>query len=230
MVTAGFHCILSCTMKCAIILAFLCVSPCFSQTFKGNALGMPLEGFKQANKGQQVWINTGDPTKRANKKLSRLEDTPLCTDTVDGFPGVENVLSRAPGEVVCNVSPAAFNPSAKMVGDMDMREILYRFYGNKLYGVNLSFRPAQFSGMLLAFTDKFGTPTETSRIDCQNGFGARWTGESVQWKISSSVSAILYEGCSNGPGQNAFDGFSSGGITDSSLAPPQVTQKRIAAF
>jgi hypothetical protein len=217
-------------MKRALILAFLCVSPCFSQTFKGNALGMPLEEFKQANKGQQVWINTGDPTKRTNKKLSRLVDTPLCTDTIDGFPGTQSVPHRSPGEVVCNVSPAAFNLPAKMIGRMDMREILYHFYGGKLYEVSLSFRAIQFEGMRSEFSTKFGPPSEVSKIECQNGFGARWTGDFVSWKIAPTVTASLYEGCSNGPGQNAEDGFSNGSLQDSSLQPMQTTAQRAADF
>jgi hypothetical protein len=214
-------------MKSALLFVFLSASAVLAQTFKGNAIGMPLEAFKQANKGQQVWINTGDPNKRANKKLSKLVDTPLCTDTVDGFSGTENVLNRSPGEVICNVSPGSFNPAAKKVGDMDMREILYRFYVGKLYEVSLSFRSVQFEGMRAAFTGKFGPPSAVSKIECQNGFGARWNGQAVNWQVSTSVIATLYEGCSNGPGQDSYNGFSSGSINDSSLQPPVLAKKSV---
>lgn len=216
-----------------LVLSFL-VSPALTaqnvRTFKGNRLGMSLDEFKRNNIGQKVWINTGDPSKRRNKKLDYAVDTPLCTDTFAVFPGVENVVDRHPGEVICNISPGAMNPAAKMIGDMAMKQIIYRFYAGKLYQIDLSFGAMQFTGVRSAFNGKFGQESNIAKVDCQNGFGARWTGDSVQWQVSPTVAAIVYEGCSNGPGQNSFDGFSNGSISDSSLAPPQAQQKTAALF
>jgi hypothetical protein len=212
-------------MKRVLIVVLLCASPCVAQTFKGNTIGMSLEEFKQSNKGQQIHINTGDPSKRVDKKLSQKVDTPLCTDTFDGFEGTEKGAYRLPGEIICNVSPGAFNSAAKTIDGMQMRQVLYHFYDGKLYRISLSFSTIQFSGVRSAFISKFGEPTHIADTGCQNAFGARWTAESVNWQISPTVTATLVEGCGNGPGQNAFDDVSGGGIDDSSIAPPHPTQK-----
>lgn len=222
-------------MKLAALLVLsLLISPALTaqeaRTFKGNRLGMSLEEFKQNNVGQKVWINTGDPSKRHNKKLDQAVDTPLCTDTFAVFPGVENVVDRHQGEVICNISPGAMNPAAKMIGNMAMNQIIYRFYADKLYQIDLSFSPIQFLGVRSAFDAKFGQESDVAKIGCQNGYGARWSGDSVQWQVSPTVAAIVYEGCDNGPGQDQFGGFSNGSISDPSLAPPSAPQKTAALF
>jgi hypothetical protein len=189
-------------------------------TFKGNSLGMSLEEFKQANRGQQVWINTGDPNKRQNKKLSRLVDTPLRTDTLDGFEGTAEVAPRKPGEVVCNISSGSFNPDAKVVAGTKMGQIIYRFYGGKLYEIQLQFAAVSFSGVKAAFISKYGPPTNTEQESFQNGFGARWSGEGVEWVIGKTMRVILVEGPGNGPGQDNLSETANATIADSSLAPP----------
>lgn len=185
---------------------------------------MSLQEFKQANKGHPVWINTGDPSRKLNKKLSRQVDTPLCTDTTDGFEG-SNTGYRRPGEVICNISPGIWNPDARVIGDIQLNQVLYRFYAGKLYSVSLTFATIKYLSVRSAFVAKFGPPSATAKVDCQNAFGARWTAESANWTIGPSKGVTLLEGCGNGPGQNAFDDISSGSITDSSLEPPRPTQR-----
>jgi hypothetical protein len=210
-------------MKVALFL-LLYTLPALSQTFKGNSIGMPLEEFKQANRGQKVYINTGDPAKRRNKKLDQAVDTPMCTDSLDGFDGA-NTGYRLPGEIICNISPGDRNPDAKLVAGISLNQVLYHFYGGRLYSVDISFSAISYLSMRNAFVSKFGSPSSTGRVDCQNGFGARWTGETVAWQIGQSAGASLVEGCGNGPGQNAFDAMSGGSISDSSMGPPRAVQK-----
>jgi hypothetical protein len=86
-------------LACVLLLTLPAMAQSFS--FKGNSLGMSLEEFQRANATATIWINTGDPHRRRDKKLSRQVPTPLCSDEYRIGPVLE------PGEVYCDASPGA---------------------------------------------------------------------------------------------------------------------------
>lgn len=128
---------------------------------------------------------------------------------------------------MCNPSPGAVNVEARVVAGDPVGSVLYHFYSGKLYEIDLRFAAVRYRVIKAAFQDKYGSPTERSESQFQNGFGAKWAGESLLWKVGTE-SLFLYEGPKNGPGQDGFDeiAFSMATFTDSALAPSPSPAKK----
>lgn len=189
-------------------------------SFKGNYLGMSLAEFKTKNAGHSVWVNTGKPNAFGgqNKKYSRELPTPLCTDVVRGFPGDDD-LSPIDGEVMCNVSPGAINPDARTILDgLRLEQVLYHFYRDRLYEINISFLDLQYRTMASVFSDRFGNNAKVETKTRENGFGATWSSESRTW-IDGTRIAFVVEGAGNGPAQNNLNPGSYASIIDTALEP-----------
>lgn len=171
-------------------------------TFKGNYLGMPLAEFKTKNVGESVFINTGKPkwNGRSDKKFTLEVPTPLCTDQYHGFPGDPG--NEAPNEILCNTSPGERNQGALQFAGTQAVSMFYRFYGGRLYEIEIHLTSHDYKDVKLAFIQKYGSPSSKDDKSYQNGFGARWTGEVVYWK-SGTQEVALSEGAGNGPGQDS---------------------------
>jgi len=192
-------------------------SPNEAFSFKGNPLGMALEDFKAKNPGK-TWVNTGDPNRRMNKKLTQLVDTPLCTDHVRGFEGDNLPLSGA--EVLCNASPAGTNAEGKILLGQQAAQVLYLFNSGKLYMIQVSILPRNFNLVTMALKQKYGEPVEGVPAGYQNGYGASWTGKELTWSRGSGR-ILASEGSGDGPAQDRSDPYNPSMIMflDSSLAP-----------
>ena len=170
--------------------------------FKGNYLGMPLLDFKLANNlGPSFWINSA-PRRwngKADAKYSKQVHLPLCTDDFSEFPGSE--IPRSGGEVLCNNAPFPNMTHGREILGEPVDHIYYRFYDGKLYSIQIFFSSRRYREITDAFRDKYGEPVVGS-LPYKNGYGATWTGETVQWKRGTAgITAI--EGSGNGPGQTA---------------------------
>jgi hypothetical protein len=166
-----------------------------------------------------VWINTGDPNKRQDKKKTMEVPTPFCTDTMHEFPGDDGDLE--PGEVLCNPAPAPVNHRYRTFAGIEALQIIYRFYRGKLYSINITIPAGDYQIVRSAFIQKYGSNFTAHSQGFQNAFGASWSGEVLSWQRNNQF-LVMVEGSGNGPGQNAFNGInvSSIGFTDSSLGPP----------
>ena len=189
--------------------------------FKGNELGMSLHNFKDQNATDKIWINTGKPNAfgRSSKKLSYEVKTPLCTDEIRGFPG--DVGTLAEGETLCNVSPGKANPDGLIVAGQPVMHVLYYFYNNRLYKIELYFTASHFASIAQAFVQKYGDPAIQRSRTFSNAYGARWTGQLLAWAADQQVIG-LDEGQANGPGQDSSDTShpSIGLFLDQSNLPP----------
>ena len=165
---------------------------------------MSLYDFKSQNATDKIWVNTGKPNAfgRPSKKYSFEVPTPLCTDQLRGFPG--DVVTLAEGEVFCNVSPGVANPDGLVVAGQRITRVLYYFYQNRLYKIELYLLASQFSPIKSAFNQKYGDATLHEAKTYKNGFGANWTGQVLGWKAGAEIIG-LEEGPANGPGQDASD-------------------------
>lgn len=188
-------------------------------SFKGNYLGESLREFKAANATAEVSVNTGKPKGmfgHPDKKLTTTVKTPLCTDQMRGFPGDPGQL--VPDEVACNVSPGEANPDGLVIGGNKARTVLYRFYKEKLYRIDISISDAFYPAVSQAFREKYGEPAKVLSHEYQNGYGARWNGEILAWKAGGQ-GIIMLEGPGNGPGQNRFMTQSTIMMGDTALEP-----------
>lgn len=194
-------------------------------SFKGNYLGMLLTDFKAANPGV-VWINTGDPNRRRDKKLDKDVATPLCTDTYRGFEFDSGPLES--GVVLCNASPGVANPEGKVIMGQKAIRVIYLFCASKLYRIEISVLPIDYDLVASGLREKYGEPDKVEYEHFQNGFGASWKGEELIWKNGSQRIATV-EGSGNGPGQDRFDSTKTSGIfmEDDSLAPPHTARLKV---
>lgn len=168
-------------------------------TFKSATLGMSLSNFQSANR-KDVWINTGDPLKRRDKKKSQMVSAPLCTNQYDVGMG-ERLRS---GEIGCLTSMEGFNVEARTVAGKEALYLRYFFFTERLYRITMGFYGYHFPTVLEAFMQKYGTPEKVTEEAFQNGYGARWTGEVVIWR-KGKQSITLKQGPTGGPGQDGFD-------------------------
>jgi hypothetical protein len=186
-------------------------------SFKGNKLGMTLEQFRSnpANVAS-IWINTGDPKKRLDKKKSQQVNTPLCSNQ---YAQIEDFPVVASGEIICITGTpphdvvernfqitkqGGINTQSLTVAGHDPEHVWYRFYREHLYAIEIGkFSPFEFADLLQAFEQKLGQPNRTSNEEYQNGFGAHWSGEVVIWQKGTQI-VSLKEGPGMGPGQNHF--------------------------
>jgi hypothetical protein len=197
-------------------------------SFKGNFLGMKLSAFKLQNPGS-IYINTGDPTKRVNKKLSRQVVTPLCTDTYQGFEGAPSVIPA--GEVYCDATPESTNPLGKVVMGSEAFWVHYWFYKETLFRIEFAVRAADYKIVSFGLESKFGKPTEVGSEKFQNAYGAAWTGETLTWH-DGSKSIYAFEGGGNGPAQDrmSLGNASMVSMVDSALGPSDQPHKPTVDF
>jgi hypothetical protein len=190
-----------------------------SYSFMGNKLGMSLDAFKAANSQDHFWVNTGDPSKRLNKKNTKILFTPACTDTIRGFPGDSGDLQ--PGEVLCNPAPTDLNTMYRQFAGITAVQVIYNFYSGKLYAIQIAVNAADYKVARDAFIAKYGAGFSRSSQDFENGFGARWDGEILLWR-SGGQAIEMKEGSANGPGQDSHDAAHPSVIAfvDSAFAPP----------
>jgi hypothetical protein len=195
-------------------------------SFKGNTLGMTLEQFRSnPTNVASIWINTGNPAKRLDKKKSQQVNTPLCSDQ---YAEIEDFPAAASGEIICltgtpgpyiagnkfsTTKQGGVNAQSIIVAGHDPEHVWYRFYGGHLYAIEIGkFAPLDFGDLLQAFEQKFGKPNQTTKEDYQNGFGAHWSGEVLIWQKGPQVIS-LKEGPGNGPGQDHFSRIDGPEIT-----------------
>jgi len=168
------------TLAC-LFVALVSAGSLFAQTdarfsFKGNVLGMPLDKFKEANAQGTAMVIVG------KKKQKIPMKTPICTDSVRGFPGDPRDLVG--DEVVCNASPGEVNPELREMQGIQLESVIYRFYKGLLYRIDISIPQNDFEGVRSAFTQKYGSSSAS------NG--------SLHW-LRDHETLVLTEGPTSGP-------------------------------
>jgi len=191
--------------------------------FKVAHLGMSLEEFKQATARGEVAVAVPGRFGPRSKKVP----SPVCTDTVRGFPG-DTGSQMKDGIVMCDPSIAGERnhqgEEYLMIGGSKANQIQYWFYEGKLYSINIEANHYAFATILDAFETKYGPDNRRSIDVFQNGLGGRWRGTNYFWDRGTQ-SISLVEGNGGGPLNNFLFQQSSAVIKDSSLAPPEAPKK-----
>jgi hypothetical protein len=191
-------------------------------TFKNNYFGMSLAKFKSANAGDQVFLQF-PKIKGQKKRAPQLFPTPICSDVV--LDVGKRVMDMLPNEMICDVSAQGANPDARMVAGAMMDQILYRFYGGRLYRIDIQFPASDFADVKDAFQEKYGEPSKIEPVIFENVFGASWTSHDLSWQHGTQL-VVLIEGPGNGPGQNQFSSeFPYAMLYDASYGPPRTPKK-----
>ncbi len=163
-----------------------------SYSFKGNALGMPLSDFKQANAtdADKFSVELGG-------KIYKKVSLPFCSDTV---PGLFTNLPE--GVVGCTPYPEALHmkdiPPSAMVMDIPLMSIHYLFYKDRLYKIEMVFMANFFSKVEQSFVDRYGSPKDVTKTLYTNALGARWNGSNVLWS-NGQQEIVMVEGAGGGP-------------------------------
>jgi hypothetical protein len=73
-----------------------------------------------------------------------------------------------------------------------------------------------------AFRLKYGEVTHTQAETFQNGYGAKWSGDVLNWQAGTQ-SIVVREGSGNGPGQDGLDMHTGASVIflDRALASPE---------
>lgn len=187
-------------------------------TFKNNYLGMTLEEFR-ANPYNiaAIYIDSGERKGFLKKPVSRQVNTPLCTDHY-GWQGL--TPKPTTGEIICMVGTQGFegapdagiasrpgvNGQALTVGGHEAEHVWYRFYGEKLYKIEIGqFFSGYFADVASAVRAKFGEPAEIMMEHFQNGYGAQFQAGVYVWHSGTQM-VTLREGSDAVTGQSTATG------------------------
>lgn len=191
--------------------------------FKVARLGMSLEEFKQATARGEVTVSVPGRFGPRSKKVP----SPVCTDTVRGFPG-DGFAQMPEGIVMCDPSVEGERnhqgDEYLMIGVSKANQIQYWFYQGKLYSIEIQANHSAFGTILDAFETKYGPDNRRSIDIFQNGLGGRWRGTNYFWDRGTQSISIV-EGNGGGPLNDFLFQPSTAVIKDPSLAPPEAPKK-----
>jgi hypothetical protein len=148
---------------------------------KGDRLGLPLEFFK--NKYYRVV--SGEVAPFCSDRRPQLENPFLAYKPYYSQAGIVCATIHFPFEEIAS-------KDAKItVAKVPVELFIYKFIDEKLYEMSFLLDHADFSTLQEAFTAKYGKPTASTTSVYTNGFGAKFSGDSLAWQNKVSSIALF---------------------------------------